>query len=74
MRSSHVLVLAVLAMSVVASLGFIHAPIERRDVVDRSSPTRRYYSDPMGRLVSLYTGLLNIGGENFRVILVRSNH
>lgn len=72
MRSSHLLVLAVLALSVVSSLAFIRAPIERVNVQERSNPLRRYYSDPMNRLVALYTGLINIGGSNYRVILVRA--
>lgn len=71
MRSSHLLVLALLAMSVVSSLAFIRTPLDRMNVIDRKSPIRRYLSDPMGRTVSLYTGLLNIGGQNYRVILVR---
>lgn len=73
MRSSHLLVLAVLALSAVSSLSLIHAPIERVNVMEKNSPTaRRYYSDPMNRLTALYTGLINIGGENYRVILVRT--
>jgi len=30
-----------------------------------------YYIDPVGRASSLYSTLLNVGGENFRLIMVR---
>ena len=72
MRLSHVLLLAVLALSACSSLAFIRTTMERLDVSpEEARNNRRYLSDPMGFSLSLYAGLLNIGGQNYRLILVR---
>lgn len=73
MRSTHLFVLALLAVSIGSSLAIVRMPLARSDVpVANAGKYRRYLSDPMGFAVSLYSGLLNIGGQNYRLILVRS--
>lgn len=71
MRPSRLLVFALVVVCVHYSTCFIEAPVERISVPETAS-TRRYWSDPVGRASALYTSLLQVGGQNYRLILVRA--
>lgn len=70
MRHVHLLALFVLIASIGFSLALFEAPIERINLPEGVS-YKRYLSDPLARNSVLYAGLLQIGGQNYRLILVR---
>lgn len=70
MRISCLLTLTLLSVSIAGTLALIEAPIERIDLPSGAS-NKRYLSDPMAHASVLYAGLLQIGGQNYRLILVR---
>lgn len=70
MRSSIVLVLAVLALSAVLARSFITVPVALVEDAQGLVSNRRYFLDPANRLPAHYAALLNIGGENYRLLLV----
>lgn len=65
-----------LAVVLIAAVLDAHAMI-RQPVTSHEQPVKytkrgtEYYIDPVGPASSIYSTLLTVGGENFRLIMVR---
>lgn len=73
MRASHSLVLLVLTFTAVSVAAYLRAPLETRQVRELSTDSKRYISDPLSFEAVVYTSSLNIGGKNYRLVVVRTH-
>jgi hypothetical protein len=69
--------LAVLLMICIAlgEASFFKMTLEARTQPGlRRDKHRRYYEDPLGLADTIYSTILTVGGQNYRVIMVWSSH
>lgn len=72
MRANLFVALLALAFTASAVAGYVRAPLAPSHVQAPGSSNKRYISDPLAFETVVYTSTLNIGGQEYRLVLVRT--